>query len=155
MNKFIPLLIGGALMIGTLGCTSASTNTNVPDAAKKENQAPSKQTAQQDQGDATNETRKKQLESDIRSREQRNEVAGSTTSRTDGDLESEIRSKLEANLPASQITVDAKDGVVTIKGTVPTPEQRSKVKSLAMEIKGAKSIVDKTTVAAAKNGGKS
>jgi hyperosmotically inducible periplasmic protein len=150
MKKFIPLLISGVLMIGAVGCTSASTNTNTPDAAKESAKTPDKKTAQQDQNDAGSETRRNQLDSDIRSREQRNDVAGATTVKTDGDLESEIRSKLEANLPASQLTVDAKDGVVTITGTVPTPEQSSKIKPLAMEIKGAKNIVDKTTVATAK-----
>jgi osmotically-inducible protein OsmY len=150
MKKFIPLLISGVLMIGTLGCTSASTNTNAPDAANKSAQAPDKQTAQQSQNDATGDTRRNQLNSDIRSREQRNDAAGATTVKVDGDLESEIRSKLEANLPASQLTVDAKDGVVTITGTVPTQEQLRRVKPLAMEIKGAKSIVDKATVATAK-----
>ncbi len=154
MKKFIPVLISGALIIGTLGCTSASTNTNTPDPGKQTAQAPDKATAQQDQNDGASETRKNQLNSDIRSREQRNDAAGATTVKTDGDLESEIRSKLEANLPASQLTVDAKDGVVTITGTVPTPEQQSKVKTLAMEIKGAKNIVDKSTVAAAKTSAK-
>ncbi len=150
MKKFIPLLISGLLMTSTLGCTSASTNTNTPDAAKESTKTPDKQTAKEAQGDAMSDTRKDQLESDIRSREQRNDAGSSQMMRADGDLESEIRSKLEANLPASQLTVDAKDGVVTITGTVPTQEQLSKVKPLAMEIKGAKSIVDKTTVAAAK-----
>ena len=150
MKKFIPLLIGSALIIGTVGCTSASTNTNAPDAATQSTQTPDKQTAKEAQGDAMSDTRKDQLNSDIRSREQRNDVGGAQTVRADGDLESEIRSKLEANLPASQLTVDAKDGVVTITGTVPTAEQLSKVKPLAMEIKGSKSVVDKTTVAAAK-----
>jgi hyperosmotically inducible periplasmic protein len=154
MRKFIPVLISGALMVGTLGCTSASTNTNTPDPAKQTAQTPDKKTAQQDQNDGASETRRNQLDSDIRSREQRNDVAGAATIKTDGDLESEIRSKLEANLPASQLTVDAKDGVVTISGTVPTPEQQSKVKTLAMEIKGAKNIVDKSTVAAAKTSAK-
>lgn len=150
MKKFISLLVSSVLLIGTLGCNSASTNTNAPDAANKSAQTPDKKTAQQSQNDATSDTRKNQLNSDIRSREQRNDVAGATTVKADADLESEIRSKLEANLPASQLTVDAKDGVVTITGTVPTQEQLSKVKPLAMEIKGAKSIVDKTTVATAK-----
>jgi hyperosmotically inducible periplasmic protein len=150
MKKLMPLLMSSALLIGTLGCTSASTNTNAPDAAKQSAQTPDKQTAQNSQDDATSDTRKNQLDSDMRSREQRNDAAGATTVKVDGDLESQIRSKLEANLPASQLTVDAEDGVVTITGTVPTPEQQSKVKTLAMEVKGAKSIIDKTTVAAAK-----
>jgi hyperosmotically inducible periplasmic protein len=138
MKKLMPLLMSSALLIGTLGCTSASTNTNAPDAAKQSAQTPDKQTAQNSQDDATSDTRKNQLDSDMRSREQRNDAAGATTVKVDGDL------------PASQLTVDAEDGVVTITGTVPTPEQQSKVKTLAMEVKGAKSIIDKTTVAAAK-----
>jgi hyperosmotically inducible protein len=41
---------------------------------------------------------------------------------------------------ASQLTVDAEKGDVTVVGTVPTQEQLSKIPTLAQEIKGVKSV---------------
>ncbi len=41
---------------------------------------------------------------------------GQAANRTDNDLASEVRSKLEANLPASALAVSAKDGSITVTG---------------------------------------
>jgi hyperosmotically inducible periplasmic protein len=150
MKILFPLLIGGALLVGTVGCDNvAKTSANAPNAMDETTQAPDAQTAQQNQADGTDETRKRQLESDIRAREQRNDTTGGDMERADGDLKSEVRSKLEANLPASQLAVDAKDGVVTVTGTVATQEQLQKVDVLAMEIKGVSSVSNKAKVAPA------
>jgi hyperosmotically inducible periplasmic protein len=151
MKTLFPLLMGGALlMIGAVGCENAAkTSAEAPNTMSRTAQAPDAQTAQQNQADATDETRKRQLESDIRAREQRNDATGDDIKRDDSDLKSEVRSKLEANLPASQLAVDAKDGVVTITGTVPTQEQLQKVDTLAMEIKGVSSVNNQATIAPA------
>ncbi len=152
MKKFIPFLISGVLVIGTVGCENVSkTSSEAPNTTNETTEAPDAQTAQQTQSDATSEVRKAQLESDIRAREQRNDAGGDDAQRADGDLESEVRGKLEANLPASQLAVDAEEGAVTITGTVPTQEQLSKVDTLAKEIKGVKSVTNKATVAPAKS----
>jgi len=99
--------------------------------------------------DGISELRRRQLESDIRAREQRNNATGGDTERVDADIESEVRSKLEANLPASQLTVEAKDGAVTISGTVPTLPQFDRIDPLAREIKGVKDVTVNATVAPA------
>ncbi len=59
---------------------------------------------------------------------------------------------LEANLPASQLTVDAEEGTVTVAGTVPTQEQLNKIPTLAQEIKGVKSVKVEAKVAPAQPG---
>ena len=152
MKKFIPFLISGVLVIGSIGCDNVSkTSSDAPNTTNETAEAPDAQTAQQTQGDATSEVRKAQIESDIRAREQRNDAGGDDAQRADGDLESEVRGKLEANLPASQLAVDAEEGAVTITGTVPTQEQLSKVDTLAKEIKGVKSVTNKATVATVKS----
>ncbi|MFB2768234.1 BON domain-containing protein [Pelatocladus sp. BLCC-F211] len=141
MKKLIPFLLGGVLVIGAAGCEPPSrTSTNAPDNTSENANAPAQETAQQNQQDATSQTRKDQIESDIRAREQRNNTTGGDADRDDDDLESEVRGKLEANLPASQLTVDAEDGVVKVAGTVPTQEQLNKVPALAQQIKGVKSV---------------
>jgi len=152
VKNFIPFLISGVLVIGTVGCENVSkTSSEAPNTTNETTEAPDAQTAQQTQSDATSEVRKAQIESDIRAREQRNDADGDDAQRADGDLESEVRGKLEANLPASQLAVDAEEGAVTITGTVSTQEQLSKVDTLAKEIKGVKSVTNKATVAPVKS----
>jgi hyperosmotically inducible periplasmic protein len=142
MKKLTPFLLSGCLLLGATACDTAKTNTEAPNTTQETTQAPAQNTAQKTQGDAQSELRKKQLNSDIRAREQRNDATGGDTDRADGDLKSEVRSKLEANLPASQLAVDAKDGAVTVSGTVPTQAQLDRIAPLTKEIKGVK----KTTV---------
>ncbi len=151
MKKLIPLLISGVLVIGTFGCENGveKTNTNAPNSANETTEAPKADTAQQTQDDATSDTRRRQLDSDIRAREQRNNTTGGDADRASADLESEVRSKLEANLPASQLAVEAEDGAVTVSGTVPTKEQLSRINTLAKEIKGVQAVNNKATVAPA------
>lgn len=59
--------------------------------------------------------------------------------------------KVTFQVLTSKLTVDAKDGTVTIAGTVPTKEQLAKVQPLAKEIKGVKAVNVKATVALAQN----
>lgn len=141
MKKLIPLLISSVLVVGVAACEPNSrTSSEAPSNVNESGNAPAKETAQKTQQDATSETRKSQIESDIRAREQRSNVTGGDTDRADADLKSEVRGKLEANLPASKLTVDAKDGAVTVAGTVPTQEQLNKVPTLAQQIKGVKQV---------------
>ncbi|MBD2022282.1 BON domain-containing protein [Leptolyngbya sp. FACHB-36] len=150
MKKVTAFVISGLLLLSAAACDTAKTNVESPNTTKTNAQAPAQDTAQKTQNDATSEVRRRQLNSDTRSREQRDTVAGSDNERTAGDLKSEVRSKLEANLPASQLAVDAKDGAVTVSGTVPTQQQFNKIEPLAKEINGVKSVTVKATVAPAK-----
>lgn len=150
MKKVTAFVISGLLLLSAAACDTAKTNVESPNTTNTNAQAPAQDTAQKTQNDATSEVRRRQLNSDIRSREQRDTVAGSDNERTAGDLKSEVRSKLEANLPASQLAVDAKDGAVTVSGTVPTQQQFNKIEPLAKEINGVKSVTVKATVAPAK-----
>lgn len=153
MKKIIPVLITGVLLIGTVACENGveKTSTNAPNSTNETTEAPTVDTAQTTQNDATSEVRRQQLNSDIRAREQRNNATGGDAVRADADLESEVRSKLEANLPASQLAIEAETGAVTVSGTVPTPEQLSKIDTLAKEIKGVQSVNNKAVVAPAKS----
>ncbi|WP_445240908.1 BON domain-containing protein [Microcoleus vaginatus] len=71
---------------------------------------------------------------------QRNNVTGGDAIRADGDLQSEVRSKLEVNITKGALTVDAKDGLVTVGGTVPNETDLAKIEPLAKEIKGVKQV---------------
>jgi osmotically-inducible protein OsmY len=151
MKKVITFLLSGVLIVGAVSCENAAkTNVESPNTTNETVKAPDAETAQQTQNDATSEVRRRQLNADIKAREERNDATGDDAIRADGDLESEVRSKLEANLPASQLAVAAEEGGVTVTGTVPTQAQLSKIDTLAKQIKGVKSVTNKATVAPAK-----
>jgi hyperosmotically inducible periplasmic protein len=149
MNKLSVFLLSGFLMLGATACDSARTSSEAPSATQDSPNVVDTQETSDTQGDAVSDTRRNQANADIRAREQRNDMVndGSAVDRDDDDLTSEVRSKLEANLPASALVVDTEDGKVTISGTVPTQEQYDKITVLAQEIKGVRSLNVKAKVA--------
>jgi hyperosmotically inducible periplasmic protein len=145
--KKIALLLSGVLALSISACGPAKTSSEAPNTTAETSPNMEKPTAQSNQNDATNETRRKQLNSDIRAAEQRNKVAGDQSVKTENDLQSQVRSKLEANLPASALAVEAKKGgAVTVTGTVVNQAQLQKIDSLAREIKGVTSVDIKATI---------
>ena len=139
MKKLTGFLIGSALLMGAVGCDVARTSGDAPSDIEEgvvENPTEVEETLE----DATGEVRQEQLSSDIRAREQRNDVLGDQEVRDDSDLESEIRAKLEANIPRSKLTVEAEDGNVAIVGTVPSEKEYESILPLAQEITGVNEV---------------
>ena len=150
MKQSVSLLLSGFLALSVVACNSvAKTSSDAPDSTSATTAKVDKPTAQTNQDDATSEMRRKQLNADIRAREQRNNMGGDKGVKTDGDLKSEVRSKLEANLPASALAIDAKDGAVVVTGSVVNEEQRQKIEPLAKQIKDVKSVTVNVTVSVA------
>jgi len=149
MQKLTPVLISCLLVFGVAACDNASkTSQSAPNNPNEAPQSPNVQTTEASQKDAQSEVRRKQLDADIRAREQRNNATGGDTQRAEGDLSSEVRSKLEANIPKGQLTVEAADdGTVTVGGTVNNQQELAKIEPLAKEIKGVKIVIVKATVA--------
>lgn len=151
MKKLTAFILGGFLLFSAAACSQTEkTSANAPGANDRKVEAPDADTAKTNQDDATSRIRRDQANSDIRAREQRNNAGGNEFKRADSDLASEVRSKLEVNLPASSLTVQSKDGIVTVSGAVPTQEQLDKIERLAKEIKGVKGVTVKAVVAPAK-----
>jgi len=141
MKKITLLVLSSILLLGTVACgNNAKTSSSAPDSTEKIGEVPTDKTILANKKDATSQVRRDQLNADIRAREQRNNVTGGDTNRANSDLASEVRSKLEANIPSGQLTVAAKDGAIVVSGTVQTQEQLNKINSLAKEIKGVKSV---------------
>jgi hypothetical protein len=153
MKKLTTFLISGLLLFGAAACNSkdvAKTSQAAPDSTQAPAKAPTVDTVKTDQNDAQSQTRRDQLNSDIRAHEQRNNATngGSDAKRAESALATEVRDKLEANIPNGQITVEAtKDGVVTVSGTVPYQAQLSKIEPLSRQIKGVKGVNVKAVVA--------
>ena len=154
MKKLTTALSIGLLVFGTAACSNVSkTSASADNQTGITNEAPTTTEAQQDLADAQSSVRRNQLDQDIRAREQRNNFFnnGSAENRSDNDLQSEVRAKLEANLPSSQLTIKSQEGIVTVAGTVPTPEQLAKIKPLAQQIKGVREINVEASVLAARS----
>ena len=142
MNKLTILLLGSTLLFGAVGCDTARTSADAPDSVDETAQVEDPTEVEDTLEDANSEIRQEQLSSDIRAREQRNDVLGEQEVRDDSDLESEVRAKLEANIPRSKLTIEAENGSVMIVGTVPTQKEYETIEPLAKEITG----VDEVTV---------
>lgn len=138
MKKFTSFLLGSIVLLSTAACDVARTSADAPTSLDGEVEDPQK--IEETKEDASNEVRQDQLDSDIRAREQRNDILGDQTERTDSDLESEVRAKLEANIPGSKLTIDAEEGVVNIVGTVPDQREYDTIEPLAKEILGVKQV---------------
>lgn len=138
MKKIALMLLSGTLMFGVAACDTARTSVEAPDSMNDsaENPAEVDETLE----DATSEVRQDQLSSDIRAREERNELFGDEEVRADSDIESEVRAKLEANIPRSKLTIDAEDGAVSIVGSVPGEKEYETIEPLANEIQGVDSV---------------
>jgi len=153
MKKLTGFLLGSALLFGAVGCdvarTSADAPTDIEDGPEAvEEPAQVEETLE----DANSEIRQEQLSSDIRAREERNDVLGDQEVRDDSDLESEIRAKIEANIPRAKVTVDATDGNVAIVGTVPSEKEYESILPLANEITGVNDVnVDVEIIPAAES----
>jgi len=154
MKKLTTFLLSGVLLFGAAACSDGSkTAANAPNTTEASPTAPEADAAKDAQADAQSQVRRDQLNSDIRAREERNNALnkGGDQGRDEDNVASEVRSKLEANLPASQLIVAAEDkGVVVVSGTVPTKQQFDKIEPLAKQIKGVTSVKVKATVAPAK-----
>jgi hyperosmotically inducible periplasmic protein len=151
MNKITPFLLGSFLLFtAACGTNTARTDSNAPDNVNETPATPTAEQAQEGKEESTSDTRRNQLNADIRAREQRDQALSNDDKRTDSDLASEVRSKLEANLPASFLTVESNDAVITVAGTVPTQEQYARIEPLAREIRGVKDVNVKAKVQPAK-----
>ena len=140
MNKLTLFLLSGTLLLAGVGCDVARTSGDAPDSAEEGAVVEDPGEVEETLEDANSEIRQEQLSSDIRAREQRNDVLGDQTERDDSDLESEIRAKLEANIPRAKLTVDAQDGNVNIVGTVPSEKEYESIMPLAQEITGVNEV---------------
>jgi len=138
MKKYASLIFGSLLLFGISACDVARTSYDAPDST--DDTAEDIGTTEETREDSDDNIRQAQLNADIRAREERNEWFGDEQERMDSDLESEVRSKLEANIPRAKLTVDAEDGKVFVVGTVPNEKEYETIEPLAKEIKGVEEV---------------
>jgi len=69
-----------------------------------------------------------------------------TLARSDSDLKAEILKQFQAKLPEHQLIVEVKGAVVTVSGTVGTPEELQRIQPLLRSIWGIDKVNMKATV---------
>jgi hyperosmotically inducible periplasmic protein len=152
MKKLTSFLITCLLVFGAAACQNPEkTSQSAPDNPNQPvTEAPAPQATEAAKKDAQSELRRRQLDADIRANEQRNNAIndGSSINRSESQLQSEVRSKLEANIPRGSLTVAAaENGTVTVSGTVTNQDELKKIEPLAKQIKGVKNVIVKAIVA--------
>ncbi|MFP5271112.1 BON domain-containing protein [Coleofasciculus sp.] len=141
MNKFTLLCLTGVLSLGVSACGDvARTSNSAPDSINEVANPPDLDTVLRNESDATNPIRRAQANADIRAREQRYNVFREGQERSDSNVQSEVRSKLEVNLATSQLAVQANQGIVTVTGYVQTQENLERIEPLAREIRGVRDV---------------
>ncbi|MCP2728660.1 BON domain-containing protein [Limnofasciculus baicalensis] len=145
ISSALPLVVN-VLLIATLSACSSPPNTASDTPTNDKGEVSAAKNSPTTQDDAQSETRKKQVEADNRAKEQRNNVGGDSQKSTEENLVSEVRNKLESNLPGDKLTVTTKNADVTVSGEVKTQGELDKIKPLVMEIKGVKSVMVKAVV---------
>ena len=146
MGFTLPLFLGLLLTVTISACQEAKTTANAPDSTNTNGEISTEEQSDNTQDDAESQTRRRQLNQDIRAREQRNNMVGDPQERAEADLASEVRSKLEANIPRGKLTVVANNAEVTVSGMVSNQEQLDQITPLAMEIKGVSTVVVKAVI---------
>jgi len=141
MNKFTLLCLTGVLGLGVSACGDvARTSTSAPNSVNEVGYPPDLDTVLGNESDATNPIRRAQANADIRAREQRYNVFREGEERSNRNVQSEVRSKLEVNLPTSQLAIQANQGIVTVTGYVQTQENLERIEPLAREIRGVRDV---------------
>lgn len=150
MNKLTAFLLSSVIVLGAAGCSEvAKTSPNAPDSVSGASEPLTLDAALRNETDATDPMRRAQANSDIRAREQRYNLFREGQARSDDNLKSEVRSKLEVNLQTAQLAVDSENGIVTVAGAVQNEHHLNKIAPLAQEIRGVKDVVVKAVVSPA------
>lgn len=147
MRKLTMFFLSSILLLGTIACeNTAKTSADAPDSTQAKPKVLDVKAVKEHQQDAQSQTRRNQLNADIRAHEQRNDTLNNgAKNRTDAALATEVRDKLEANIPESQLVVGAQNGVVTVSGSVVHPQNLKKI-DLAMQIKGVTKVINQVKV---------
>jgi hypothetical protein len=69
-------------------------------------------------------------------------AAGCSRGKTDAQLAGEVQNQIQSHLASPPVTVTAKDGIVTLSGTVPSEDDRRRAAQEAAQVEGVKVVVN-------------
>ncbi|MBW4600940.1 MAG: transport-associated protein [Calothrix sp. FI2-JRJ7] len=150
MKKIIPFLVSGILMVGAVACqqdasktSDAGTTNEAPATTAKE--ATSK-TADNAKTTVTDTATKTTNAAKGSANDAKTAVTGA------GGVKTIVKNRLEEKFPGSKLSVEEKEGVLTVKGTVPDEATLKKIEPAVKEYKfqGVKTVKVEATVAGKK-----
>lgn len=143
MKKIIPFLVSGILMVGAVACQQDASKTSD---AGTTNEAPAT-TAKEATSKTATDTATKATNA------AKGTADGAKTAATGaGGVKTIVKNRLEEKFPGSKLSVEEKEGVLTVKGTVPDQATLKKIEPAVKEYKfqGVKSVKVEATVAGKK-----
>jgi hyperosmotically inducible periplasmic protein len=155
MKKFIPLLISGILVVGAVGCQDASktsdAGSSTTDTAvnKAKEAASTTQTAAKNAADGAKTAVTGTV--DKAGTAVKGAATGAKTALNNAasGAKTIVKNNLEKKFPGSKLDVEEKDGVLTVKGTVPDEATLKKIEPAVKEYKfeGIKTVKVEAKVA--------
>jgi hyperosmotically inducible protein len=153
MKRFLSLIVILALAALTFGCggntTDNKTNTNTSNVTVNHN---ANTNANRNRGVFNSNISQEEYEKDKETFGQKAKELGDKvgTSLTDGWLWAKTRGALIAasDLTSTGISVDVNDGVITLRGTVPSQDQVKKADAVVKGISGSKGVQNQLKVSA-------
>jgi hyperosmotically inducible periplasmic protein len=148
MKKIIPFLVSGILMVGAVACQQDASKTSD---AGTTNEAPAN-TAKE----ATSKTADNAKTAITDTATKATDAAKTTTggaktalTNATGGVKTIVKNRLEEKFPGSKLSVEEKEGVLTVKGTVPDQATLKKIEPAVKEYKfqGVKTVKVEATVA--------
>jgi hyperosmotically inducible periplasmic protein len=162
MKKFIPLLLSGILAVGAVACQDASktsdagsstteTTANTAKEAASNTQTAAKNTAEGAKTAVTGTADKVGTAVTGTANKAGTAAKGAKTALNNATSGAKtiIKNNLEKKFPGSKLNVEDKDGVLTIKGTVPDEATLKKIEPAVKEYKfeGIKTVKVEAKVA--------
>lgn len=136
MKKIIPFLVSGILMVGAVACQQDASKTSDAGATNEAPATTAKEAASKTADNA------KTTATDTASK-------ATTGTKDAGGVKTIVKNRLEQKFPGSKLAVEEKNGVLTVKGTVPDEATLKKIEPAVKEYKfqGVKSVKVAATVA--------
>ncbi|NJL60841.1 MAG: BON domain-containing protein [Methylacidiphilales bacterium] len=158
MKKFIPFLISGILVVGAVGCQDASKTSDAGSSTTDTAVNKAKEAASTTQTAAKNTAEGAKTAVTGTVDKAGTAVKGAATgaktalNNTASGAKTIVKNNLEKKFPGSKLDVEEKDGVLTIKGTVPDEATLKKIEPAVKEYKfeGIKTVKVEAKVAANK-----
>ena len=131
MKKIAPILLTGFLLLGTAACSSTPKTDAGSGTGANTQSSDNSQLEDNTQANTQNSVGENQPSSD--------NITGGDM-QADGNLAIEVSDKLKTNLPNSNLNVETKNGIVTVKGTVPSQADLDQIQPLAKDINGVQTV---------------
>jgi hypothetical protein len=143
MKKIIPFLVSGILMVGAVACQQDASKTSD---AGTTNEAPATTAQEATSTTADNATK------GTNAAKTTTDGAKTASTNAGGGVKTIVKNRLEEKFPGSKLSVEEKDGTLTVKGTVPDEATLNKIEPAVKEYKfeGVKNVKVEATVAGKK-----